>query len=90
VKLYAFYTLPSRYSRFVPVEKAAANHWIGGRVDLRVSLNIVAKRKIILLPGIEPRPSSLRACILRYAFQSYTYTFPFGICIIINIMLTDK
>jgi hypothetical protein len=41
----------SRPDRFTP-----GTHWIGGRVDLRASLNDLEKRKFLTLPGLELRP----------------------------------
>jgi hypothetical protein len=40
-----------------PREIARGTHWIGGWVDPRAGLDAMEKRKILPLPGIEPRPS---------------------------------
>jgi hypothetical protein len=40
-------------------EAAPMIHWIGGCMSPQASLDIVEKRKILLLPGIEPQLSSL-------------------------------
>jgi hypothetical protein len=34
-------------------ERAPSNHWIGGWVDPRASLDDVEKRKFLTLPGLE-------------------------------------
>jgi hypothetical protein len=47
-----------RPGRFTPREIAPRIHWIGGWVGPRVGLDAVKKRKILLSPGMEPRPSS--------------------------------
>jgi hypothetical protein len=39
--------------------KAPDIHWIRGCVGLRAHLNAMEERKILSLPRIEPRPSSL-------------------------------
>jgi hypothetical protein len=46
----------SRPGRFIPGERAAATHWIGGWVGPRVGQNDVEKRKFLNLPGLELRP----------------------------------
>jgi hypothetical protein len=45
---------------FTPKKIPPSKHWIGDRVDPRVSLDIVEKRKnILLLPGKVTQPSRL-------------------------------
>jgi hypothetical protein len=52
----------SRPGRLNPGERAPGTHWIGGwvdpRADLRTSLDDLAKRKLLTLPGSELRPLS--------------------------------
>jgi hypothetical protein len=48
----------SRPCPFTPVQIARGSHWIGGRVGPRASLDTMEKRTILILPGIELRPSS--------------------------------
>jgi hypothetical protein len=48
----------SRPGRFTFGETAPSTHWIEGRVGPRAGLDAMEKRKILTLPGIEPRPSS--------------------------------
>jgi hypothetical protein len=49
-----------RTRRFTPEESARRTHSIGGGVNRRTGLDAVEKeKKILLLPGIEFRPSSL-------------------------------
>jgi hypothetical protein len=48
----------SRSDRFTPGLKAPGTHWIGGWVGPRTSLDVVVKRNILPLPGIQPRPWS--------------------------------
>jgi hypothetical protein len=43
----------SHNGHFTPGEIALGTHWIGGWVGPKVGLNIVEKRKILPLPGIE-------------------------------------
>jgi hypothetical protein len=45
-----------RSSRFIPGERARGTHWIGGWVDPRAGLEATEKRKMLSLPGIDPRP----------------------------------
>jgi hypothetical protein len=40
-------------------ERAPGTHWTGGWVGHRVGLDPLEKRKIVLLPGMEPQPPSL-------------------------------
>jgi hypothetical protein len=47
--------LASRPGRFTPGERAAGNHWIGGKVDPRAGLDDVERRKFLTLPGLELR-----------------------------------
>jgi hypothetical protein len=47
-----FYPPPSRR------ERATGTHWIGGWVGPRTGLDVVEKRNILPLPGIQPRLSS--------------------------------
>jgi hypothetical protein len=42
-----------------PRETAPGIHWIGGWMGPRARLDAMEKRKIVPLPGIQPRPSSL-------------------------------
>jgi hypothetical protein len=46
----------SRPGRFTLGERAPDTHWIGGRMDPRVGLDNVEKRKFLTLPGHELRP----------------------------------
>jgi hypothetical protein len=39
-------------------ERTRGTHWIGDWMDPRADLDVVEKRKILLVPGIEPRPSN--------------------------------
>jgi hypothetical protein len=48
----------SRPDHLIPVERAPGTHWIGGRVGPRTGLNVVEKRNVLPLPGIQPRLSS--------------------------------
>jgi hypothetical protein len=48
----------SRPDRFTPGERAPGTHWIGGWVGPRTGLDVVVKRNILPLPGIQPGPSS--------------------------------
>jgi hypothetical protein len=48
----------SRPGRFTPGEIAPGTHLTGGWVVPRASLEIVEKRKNLLLPGIESQPAS--------------------------------
>jgi len=48
-----------RLALFNPRGKAQRANWIGGWVDLRTCLVAVEKYNSLLLPGIEPRSSSL-------------------------------
>jgi hypothetical protein len=50
--------LASRPCRFTHGERTPGIHWIRGWVCPRGGLDDVEKRKIFLLPGIEPQPSS--------------------------------
>jgi hypothetical protein len=45
----------SRPCLFNPGESAHGTHWIGGWVDPRAGLDDL-KRKLLTLPGLEPRP----------------------------------
>jgi hypothetical protein len=47
-----------RPCRFTSGEGTHGTHWIGGWVGLRVGLEGVENRKILPLPGTEPRSSS--------------------------------
>jgi hypothetical protein len=47
----------SRGGRFTLGETAIGIHWIGGGIGLRGRLDTMENRKILPLPGIEPRPS---------------------------------
>jgi hypothetical protein len=38
-------------------EKVPGNHWIGDWVDPRTGLHDVEKRKFLILPGLDLRPS---------------------------------
>jgi hypothetical protein len=44
--------------RFLPPRKSPATHWIGGWMGPRTNLDVVEKRNILPLPGIQPRLSS--------------------------------
>jgi hypothetical protein len=46
----------SRSGRFIPGGIATGTYWIGGWVGIRVCLNAMEKRKILVLPGIKPQP----------------------------------
>jgi hypothetical protein len=46
----------SRPGRFTPGEKVRGTHWIGGWVDLRVSLDDMENIKFLILPALELRP----------------------------------
>jgi hypothetical protein len=46
----------SRPGRFTPWERAPDTHWIEGRVGPRTDLDVVEKRKVLPLPGLELRP----------------------------------
>jgi hypothetical protein len=48
----------SRPGRFTPWERAAGTHLTGDSVGLRAGLDTVEKRRILILAGIERRPSS--------------------------------
>jgi hypothetical protein len=48
----------SRLDRFTPGETATSNHWTGGWMDSRASLDGTEKRTILSLLGIDPPPSS--------------------------------
>jgi hypothetical protein len=54
-----FFISPLDESFFTPRERTPGTQWIGGCVGPRVSLDAVEKRNILLLSGIEPRPSSM-------------------------------
>jgi hypothetical protein len=43
---------------FTPGERAPGTNGIGDWVDLRVTLDVVQKRKKLSLPGFGPQPSS--------------------------------
>jgi hypothetical protein len=43
---------------FYPRDKAPGTHWIRGWVDPKTGLDVVEKRNILPLPGIQPRLSS--------------------------------
>jgi hypothetical protein len=43
---------------FLPEEIAARTHWIRDSVSLRTGLEAVENRNMLLLLGIEPRPSN--------------------------------
>jgi hypothetical protein len=45
----------SRPGRFTPGGKVTGTHWIGGWVDPIAGLDVVEKRKLLTLPGLEPR-----------------------------------
>jgi hypothetical protein len=46
----------SHSGRFTQGEGTSGIHWLGGWVGLRSSLDVMEKRKILLLPGLELRP----------------------------------
>jgi hypothetical protein len=48
----------SRPGRFTPGEGDSVTHWIGGWVGPRASLDTGVEKNLLLLPGIESRPSS--------------------------------
>jgi hypothetical protein len=48
----------SRPDPFTCGEKAPGVHWIGGWVGLTAGLDATENKKLTLLPGIEPGPSS--------------------------------
>jgi hypothetical protein len=43
----------SRPYRFTPGERASGTHWRGGWVDRRAGPDILEKRKVLTLPGLE-------------------------------------
>jgi hypothetical protein len=43
---------------FPPGKSEHGTHWIEGWMGPRADLDLVVKRKIFPLPGLEPRPSS--------------------------------
>jgi hypothetical protein len=49
----------SRLFRFTPWERAPGTHWKGGCMGPRAGLDIMQKRKIFHLSGMEVRSSSL-------------------------------
>jgi hypothetical protein len=51
---------------FTPGERSPGPHWIGGSVDPRASLDDVKKREILILPGLEIRPSVVQPVASRY------------------------
>jgi hypothetical protein len=51
VQLHALAALPPR-------KEPPVTHWIGGSVGPRAGLDAVEKKKILPLPGFEPRPSN--------------------------------
>jgi hypothetical protein len=56
----------SRPRRFIPGERAAGTHCRGGWVELRINLDDVEKRKSLILPGLELRPSVVQSAASRY------------------------
>jgi hypothetical protein len=40
----------------LPWERAPGTHWIGGWVGPRAGLDVVEKKKLLTLPGLELRP----------------------------------
>jgi hypothetical protein len=40
---------------FIPRQRAPGTYWIGGWVGLRTGLDVVEKRNILPLPGIQPQ-----------------------------------
>jgi hypothetical protein len=46
-------------SATVPLGKDPGTHWIGSWVGPRAGLDVTEKRKILPLPGMEPRPTIL-------------------------------
>jgi hypothetical protein len=66
--------------RFTPGEIASGTHWIGGWVGPRASLDVMEKREIFPLSGIEPRPSSPLAELSRYKYMLKTQSNNGVIC----------
>jgi hypothetical protein len=60
--------LASRPGRFTPEERTSGIHWIGGWVDVRAGLDALEKRKVLLLPGVEPRPVAIPTELSRLLF----------------------
>jgi hypothetical protein len=55
----ALYKNNYNLQRFLPPrETAPGTHWIGGWVGPKTGLDVVDKRNILPLPGIQPRLSS--------------------------------
>jgi hypothetical protein len=48
----------SRPGPLYPLGKSSGTYWVGGWVDLEVSLDALEKREMLLLPGIELGPPS--------------------------------
>jgi hypothetical protein len=46
----------SRTGCCTPGERAPGTHWIGSWVDPGAGLDDLEKRKLLTLPGLEPRP----------------------------------
>jgi hypothetical protein len=55
----------SRPGRFTPGERAPRTHWIGGWVD------DMEKRKFLILPALELRPSVIQPVASRYTMLSW-------------------
>jgi hypothetical protein len=64
----------SRPGRFTPGESAPSTNWFGGWVGPTAGLDVTGKRKILPLPGIEPRSSSPQPVTIRL---SYTAIFSY-------------
>jgi hypothetical protein len=56
---------------YTPRERALGTHWVGGWVGPRVDLDAVEKRKVLLLQGFEPGPSSPSLYRLNYPESAY-------------------
>jgi hypothetical protein len=63
----------SRPNLFNPTERTPGTDWIEDWVRVRAGLNAVKKRKMLPLPGIEPRPSSPSLYRLSYPSSNYVW-----------------
>jgi hypothetical protein len=64
-----------RPGRFTSGERAPGTHWIGSWVGPRVGLEDVERRKMLLLPGLGPRPLGRPARSQSLYLLSYPETF---------------
>jgi hypothetical protein len=58
MKTYEAECSASHPGRFTVDQISPSTHWMGGWVDPRDSKDAMDKRKIMIVPGIEPQPSS--------------------------------